>query len=149
VVAAVQPPFILSDTWLLQRLGPDRLAWAYPFRSMRAEGLLLAGSTDCPVEAIDAWPAVAAAVHRGGQNPSEALSLAEALDLFTAGSAAAAGEWERIRVPLPGYLLPGRPADFMVMDEDPFTLPADALAALRPVATVVAGVPSYAQLPLQ
>lgn len=139
VVAAVQPPFVLSDTWLEERLGPERLAWAYPFRGMRAEGITLAGSTDCPVEAVDAWPAVAAAVHRGGQNPAEALSLSEALDLFTAGSAAAAGKERPGESILPGYLLPGQPADFLVLEEDPFTLPTEALSGLRPVATVVAG----------
>jgi predicted amidohydrolase YtcJ len=132
--AAVQPPFVLSDTWLLDRLGPERLSWAYPFRSMRADGLRVAGSTDCPVEALDAWPAVAAAVHRGGSRLEEALSLAEAIDLFTTGSAAAAAEEARL-----GTLLPGRFADFLVMEEDPFRLTADALARARPVATVVGG----------
>jgi predicted amidohydrolase YtcJ len=145
-VAAVQPPFVLSDTWLPERLGSERVPWAYPFRTMRAEGILLAGSTDCPVEALDAWPAVAAAVHRGGQNPAEALSLPEALDLFTAGSAAA--EERRTEPVQSGSLLPGQPADFLVMEEDPFTLATDALAGLQPAATVVAGVVRFQRSPL-
>jgi hypothetical protein len=101
---------------------------------MRAEGVVLAGSTDCPVEALDAWPAVAAAVHRGGQNPKECLSLVDAIDLFTRGSAYAAGDEERL-----GTLMPGHHADFLVLDVDPFALPVEELARLRPAQTVVEG----------
>jgi predicted amidohydrolase YtcJ len=134
VVAAVQPPFVLADTWMAARIGAERLPWAYPFRTMRAEGVPLAGSTDCPVEALDAWPAVAAAVHRGGQNPEECLSLVDAIDLFTRGSAYAAGDEERL-----GTLRPGHHADFLVLDVDPFALPVEELARLRPALTVVEG----------
>jgi predicted amidohydrolase YtcJ len=134
VVAAVQPPFALADTWMAARVGPERLPWAYPFRTLHAEGVPLAGSTDCPVEALDAWPAVAAAVHRGGQNPAECLSLADALDLFSRGSAYAAGDEARL-----GTLRPGHRADFLVLDVDPFQLPAEELAALHPAMTVVDG----------
>jgi predicted amidohydrolase YtcJ len=137
-VAAVQPPFVLADIWMAARVGPERLSWAYPFRTLRAEGVPLAGSTDCPVEALDAWAAVAAAVHRGGQNPDESLPLADALALFTRGSAYAAGDEERL-----GALAPGQCADFLVLGVDPFALPAEALAALRPALTVVDGEVVY------
>jgi predicted amidohydrolase YtcJ len=137
-VAAVQPPFVLADTWMAARVGPERLPWTYPFRTLRAEGVPLAGSTDCPVEALDAWPAVAAAVHRGGQNRDECLPLADALAMFTHGSAYAAGDEERL-----GALAPGYRADFLVLDTDPFALPAGELAALRPALTVVDGKVVY------
>src|SRR5262249_20066351 len=48
VVAAVQPQFIVSDFWTVERLGPQRAPWAYPFRSMREAGIRLAGRTPRP-----------------------------------------------------------------------------------------------------
>jgi predicted amidohydrolase YtcJ len=146
VVAAVQPPFVLSDTWMAERVGPERLPWAYPFRTMRAEGLVLAGSTDCPVEALDAWAAVAAAVTgrptttSSDQRPTsdESISIAEALEIFTLGSAYAGGDERRV-----GALLPGYCADFVVLDDDPFTIPAEQIAALQPAMTVVGDAITY------
>ena len=65
IVAVVQPQFVTSDTWTPQRIGLQRSAWAYPFRSMIEAGVPLALSSDCPVEKLDAFATLAAAVGRG------------------------------------------------------------------------------------
>ncbi|MGI0128881.1 MAG: amidohydrolase, partial [Thermoplasmata archaeon] len=46
----VQPGFLWSDHWLGARLGPERARWAYAFRTLGAQGLLLAGSSDAPYD---------------------------------------------------------------------------------------------------
>jgi len=57
VVAAVQPQFARSDWWASQRLGAARARGCYAFRTLWEAGVPLAGSTDCPVEPLDALAA--------------------------------------------------------------------------------------------
>src|SRR4051812_30226683 len=48
IVVTIQPQFVTSDTWTPQRLGPRRIPWAYPFKSMLDAGVPIALSSDCP-----------------------------------------------------------------------------------------------------
>jgi predicted amidohydrolase YtcJ len=123
VVAAVQPQFIVSDFWTVERLGPERARWAYPFRTMRERGIRLAGSTDCPVEALDALAAWRCAVERDGRRPEENLQPVEALKIFAEGPAHASGEQS-----VAGKLRRGMRADFIALDGgEPETSPFDQL----------------------
>jgi len=86
---AVQPHFILSDTWIVERLG-ERARWVYAFKSLARTGSTLMGSSDSPVEPLNPWLGVYAAVHRGepeglpvaGYTGGEKLSLREAVGLY-------------------------------------------------------------------
>lgn len=122
VGAAVQPAFLHSEVdWIADRVGPDRLALTYAFRSLGDAGVRLAGSSDCPVEPPDAWAAMSHTRTRCGIVPQEALSAAEAFTLYTAGGADLLGE--------PEPLAAGSPADFIVVDRDPVGItPADVAA---------------------
>src|SRR6185503_9773724 len=62
IIATLQPQFVTSDTWTGKRLGPRRTPWAYPFRSMIEAGVPVTLSSDCPVERLDAFQAIASAV---------------------------------------------------------------------------------------
>jgi predicted amidohydrolase YtcJ len=109
--AVVQPAFLASESgWLGKRLGPERAAWAYPFRSMADAGITLAGSSDSIVEPPHPLWGIAAAMDRHGIGPDEALSGQEALTMFTVGGAHALAE------PAPLWLT--SPADFVVLDTD-------------------------------
>jgi predicted amidohydrolase YtcJ len=134
VVAAVQPQFVVSDFWTIDRLGPERVRWAYPFRTMLEAGIPLAGSTDCPVERLDPWQAIARAVARDAYTPGERLSPRQALQIFTSGSAYAAGDESWL-----GTLEPGKHADFLVLDQDPLTADPTVLESIRPRVTFVGG----------
>jgi predicted amidohydrolase YtcJ len=134
VVAAVQPQFVVSDFWTIDRLGPERTRWAYPFRTMLQAGVAVAGSTDCPVERLDPWQAIARAVTRDEHTPQERLTPRKAVEIFTRGSAYASGDEPHL-----GSLEPGKHADFLVLDADPFTADPAALEAMRPVMTFVSG----------
>jgi predicted amidohydrolase YtcJ len=79
---AVQPSFRVSDGWIGARLGRPRLGWAYPFRQLADLGVPLLGSSDAPVETIDPWAAMRAAVETpvgflqaGSVRPDEALRM--------------------------------------------------------------------------
>jgi predicted amidohydrolase YtcJ len=85
----VQPGFRTSDTWLEDRLGPERVRSVYPFASLRRRGIRLAGSSDAPVESLDPLAGIRSAADPRGFG--EPLAPSEALDLYTRGSAAVLG----------------------------------------------------------
>ena len=71
----------------------------------------------------------------GQSQPSrEALTVEEGLEAMTAGAA-----WMDFQEDFSGRLLPGYRADLLVLNDDPFTCPKEALRTLRPVLTMVDG----------
>ncbi|MEM1516624.1 MAG: amidohydrolase [Thermofilum sp.] len=86
---SVQPHFILSDTWIVDRLG-YRARWVYAYRSLLSTGATLMGSSDSPVEPLNPWLGIYAAVNRGGPEglpihsytASERISFKEALSIY-------------------------------------------------------------------
>jgi predicted amidohydrolase YtcJ len=133
IVCSVQPAFIGSEvSWLVDRVGLDRLTRTYAFGSLLATGATLAAGSDCPVESPDPWAGMALARDRAGLTPGESLDAHAALHIFTAGGAAALGE--------PPPLSDGAPADFIVVDRDPLTVTPDELRGTRVLSTVVGGV---------
>ncbi|MEA2002158.1 MAG: amidohydrolase [Actinomycetota bacterium] len=133
IVAAVQPPFMASESaWLVNRIGEERLQRTYPFADMEAAGTVLAGSSDCPVEPPDPWAGMALARDRSGLPKGQALSPERALAMYTTGGAIALDETEPLTA--------GSPADFIVVDRDPVAASPDELRATEVLATYVDGV---------
>jgi hypothetical protein len=122
-------------------LPPERAARMQPNRALLDSGALLAGGSDWPVsESPNAWEGIAGLVTRhdplgrrpGALWPEQAITLAEAIEAFTLGGARACGLDD-----VTGALIPGRSADFAVLDRDPFRT-AD-VAATQVVETWFAG----------
>lgn len=129
-IASMQPQHAVSDmSWAFSRLGPERLAGAYIWRTISDQGVLLALGSDAPVEIPDPFLGIYSAVTRqdrkgnpvGGWYPKQALTLPEALAGYTTGPAFASFT-ERFQ----GQLKPGFLADFIAVDQDIFEiLPSD------------------------
>lgn len=140
VGVSIQPRFVISDWWIVDRLG-ERSRWVYPFKTMLNAGLTVASSSDAPVEPFSPWEGLYAAVTRGrwegvrlaSLTPGEALTNSEALLTYTHMAATLLGEDV-------GVLRPGGPADFIVVDADPLSLPARRLREVRVLETYVGGV---------
>ncbi|MEO7787580.1 MAG: amidohydrolase, partial [Sphingomicrobium sp.] len=122
IVASMQPTHQTSDRTMAEaRLGPNRLAGAYAWRSIAASGAHLAFGSDFPVESPNPFPGIAAAVSRqdpqgnppGGWRPEERVTLAQALAGFTREAAYAGMAEDRL-----GSLDPGHWADFILVDRD-------------------------------
>lgn len=81
VACSVQPSFAVSDApWIEDRLGPERVTWAYPFASLLAAGVELRGGSDAPIESFDPFDGI-----RDACLPRpEALHPAQAVDLYAA-----------------------------------------------------------------
>lgn len=148
VIASVQPRHITLDPGGPERdLGPERVPYMWPFRTLLDSGATLAFGTDSPVTDIDPIDAVYTAVTRrdadtheplGGWLPEERITLAEALRAYTAGSAAAAQRADEL-----GQLAPGMFADITVLSPNPFKLAPDDLQQAKVQATYVAGKKVY------
>ncbi len=135
IIASVQPAFLASEAgWLEKRVGRERLPNTYPFRSLLDAGARLAGGSDCPVEPPHPLHGMASARDRGGLVPEEALSAAQAFELFTSGSAAA------LRQPPP--LAVGSAADLVLLDHDPLSASPTEVRNGEVIATYHAGVPT-------
>ena len=144
--AAVQPRFAVSDWWAVQRLGERRAAWIYPFKTMLKAGIPLGFSTDAPVEPLNPWETIYAAITRGeaegvelaSLTPREKLEADEALDAYTRGSAYLLHEEDMV-----GELRPGMYADLVVLDKDPFEADVKELRRIKVLETVVGGETVY------
>ncbi len=143
VVASVQPSHCIDDMrFVEQHVGPKRLADAYRWRSFLDAGVPLAFGTDWFVEPLDPRLGLYAAITRefpeggpaGGFEPQEKLTLAQALDAYTRGSAYAEFA-ERDK----GTLAPGKLADLVVFEKDLFRIPPRQILTTPVDLTVVGG----------
>lgn len=142
IVAVVQPHFIISDWWVVQRVGKERARWVYPFKSLLNSKINVAFSTDAPVEPIDPWLTLQAAITRGEElnielaryTQSERLNLGEALKCYTQGSAYASFDETLL-----GTIMPGKLADLIVVDTNPFELNPNEITKIKVLMTIVDG----------
>ena len=134
-IASMQPTHATSDMpWAVDRVGAERLQWAYTWRTVLDAGIPMAFGSDFPVEshrpALGLWSAThrtdLAGLPEGGWTPGERVSEDEAILAFTRGAAVAVGNDEL------GVVRAGAPADLTLWS------PASDVP-WTPVATVVDG----------
>jgi predicted amidohydrolase YtcJ len=124
---------------LLEWYGPERAERMFAHRSFLDAGVRVAGSSDYPCGPFAPLLAMQSCVTRRGFDgatiaPSQRITAAEALALYTTGSAEASGE-----AAVKGRLAPGYLADFAVLGGDPLTTAPDEIAAIPVHATYVGG----------
>lgn len=143
IIAAIQPVHATSDMNMAEdRLGPDRMAGAYAWRTFLDEGVRIAAGSDFPVELSNPFHGLHSAVTRqdgdgrpeGGWYPQQKLTREKALHAFTLGAAYAA-HMDHIT----GSLEPGKWADFIIIDRDYFTTPEPDIRDIRVLETWLAG----------
>lgn len=132
--ASVQPAHLLDDRDVTAVCWPDRQDRCFAFASLRAAGVDLVLGSDAPVAPLDPWLAMAAAVHRSGDerepwHPEESLTPQQALAASTDGQ---------------GTVRVGSHADLALLDGDPlapYASTREAADRLRrmPVAVTVLG----------
>jgi predicted amidohydrolase YtcJ len=96
-------------------------------------GAVLANGSDAPVEELKPWAGVVAAVLDHWRE-DQRLTLEQALHAICVAPARLSHD-ERVR----GTLVPGRYADLVVLDRDPFTCEPEELRDVQVVATMVGG----------
>ncbi|HKD85056.1 MAG TPA: amidohydrolase family protein [Terriglobales bacterium] len=145
VIASVQPCHLLTDmNWVVERIGPERAKTSYPWKSFLDAGVPLAFGTDFPVEPMNPFRGIYAAVTRKNEAgtkefyPEQKLCIEQALAAYTTGAAYAQFA-ERDK----GTLAPGMLADFVVLDRDLTKVAPAEILKTQVVRTVVGGKTVY------
>lgn len=143
IIPSMQPSHAIGDLYFaVDRLGKDRLAGGYAWRSLIDSGAVIAGGSDAPVEVGDPRIEFYAATVRKGLDgysndawyPNEKVTPQEALKMFTAWPAYAAFQEDNL-----GTIEVGKAADFTVFETDIMTAAAEDILAAKPVMTIVNG----------
>ncbi len=149
IIASMQPVHQTSDRLMAEaRLGPDRLAGSYAWRSIAGTGAGLAFGSDAPVELADPLEGMAVAISRvdaagepaGGWMAQEAVSREAALAAYTA-----AGAYAGFAEGIFGSLAVGERADFVVLDGDPLISGAENIRNITVLETWIAGQRVWAE----
>jgi hypothetical protein len=142
IVASMQPKHATSDYQVADELWGSRCNLAYAWRTLKQAGTVLAFGSDAPVEPLNPWLGIHAAVTRqrssgepaGGWYPEQCLSVAETLEAHCIGPAIASAETR-----FKGMLTPGALADMVVLSADPFRARPQDLHAISALQTYVGG----------
>ena len=144
--------FSVQPVWLLdlvkadyENMGEPRTRTGFQFRAMIDAGLEPAAGTDVTgiyLDNINPFLAIYAAVTRqsdaGIFEPGQAISVTEALKMWTIWAARSMGEAD-----LKGSIEPGKFADLTVLSDDIFTMPKENLKDVKALKTIVGGKVVY------
>ena len=143
IIPSMQPSHAIGDLhFAVDRLGKDRLAGGYAWRSLIDSGSIIAGGTDAPVEIGDPLIEFYAATQRkdlkGYSNdawyPEQKVTPQEALKMFTAWPAYAAFQDNNL-----GTIEVGKSADFTIFDTDIMIASGADILNAAAVMTIVDG----------
>lgn len=122
IIPSVQPTHATSDMyWVYDRLGSERTVNAYAYKKLIDFAGMIAGGSDFPVEGINPFRGIYAAVTRQdlkripahGFEAANKITREQAIKAFTIW-AAYAGFEEKFK----GSLEKGKTADFIIIDKD-------------------------------
>jgi len=122
IIPSVQPTHATSDMyWAEDRLGPDRMVGAYPFRRLLERSKSIALGTDFPVEEVSPFNTFMAAVARQDINgyPPEGFQIQDSLSREQALRGMTYwGAYANFEEDQKGSIEVGKAADFTILDND-------------------------------
>jgi predicted amidohydrolase YtcJ len=130
--------------WAESRLGPARAEHSYAWTEFLNHGVPLAFGTDYPVEPVNPFRGIYAAVTRKSEDgkqeyyPSQKLNIEQSISAYTTGSA-----YAEFAEKQKGALAPGMLADFIVLDRDITAILPEKILGTRVLRTVVGGKTVY------
>jgi predicted amidohydrolase YtcJ len=143
VIASVQPYHAIDDGRFAEsHIGHDRASRTYAFRTFLDHGVRLAFGTDWEVAPLNPLLGLYAAVTRAtldGKNPNgwfpeQKLTVAEAVEAYTMGSAYA--EFQESKK---GSITPGKLADMVLLSDDIFSIDPMKIGDTKVLKTIVGG----------
>jgi len=140
-----QTVFLDYDSRIVHERVGDTAQTSYCWKTLMEGGLSVSNGSDCPVELPCVMAGIQCAVTRAALHedakpylPEQAFTVREALDSYTVRSAEGSFE-EHIK----GRIQAGLLADFVVLGENPFEVPAHALKDIPILATCLGGRTVY------
>lgn len=143
IIGYLQPVFIQADMHCAEeRLGKERLSYAYKFKKMRDMGIRSSLSSDAPVETPNPMDGIYVAATRmdynqypeGGWDPAERMEVEDIIKGYTLDSAYAQFEEDK-----KGSITEGKMADFLVLSEDITDIPLESIRNIKVLSTYVGG----------
>jgi predicted amidohydrolase YtcJ len=147
VIASMQPTHCITDKRFAEkRIGLERCRGAYAWRRLLDSGAKIAFGTDYGVEPLDPLEGLYAAVTRkdragepgDGWFPDQKLSMEEAIELYTLGSAYSEFMEDRKGKIKQNYL-----GDVVIYNNDLMTIPDDKIMSAKVDYTIVGGKVVY------
>jgi predicted amidohydrolase YtcJ len=151
IIPAMQPTHATSDMNMAEdRVGADRLKGAYAWQTFLNQGSPVAFGSDFPVELANPFFGLHAAVTRQDRNnspnkgwiPNEVVTVKQAFRGFTLDAAYAAHQ-EKIL----GGLTEGKWADFILIDQDVFSISPQNIWKTQILETWIAGEKRFTKAP--
>ena len=147
ILPSMQTTHATSDMLVAEdRVGSERIKGAYAWRTILDKGGIIPNGSDAPVELVNPYHGLYAAVTRtnrlgdpkGGWYINEAMTREEALRSFTNWSS-----YAEFNEDIKGSLEVGKLADFVVLDRDYMTCPAEDIKDIQALMTVSGGEVVY------
>jgi len=116
------------------------MRYTYPIKSMLDEGIMVSGSSDCPLTYCNPLKGIWSAVTRKSENsdkiitPEERVSIDQAVRMYTINAAYVGFDEKR-----KGTIETGKLADFTVLSANPYEVGEDALNNISVEITIVGG----------
>ena len=143
----IQPAFVATDYPIVaRRVGEAKAETSYAWKEMLNLGITISGGSDSPVESFNPFYGIWCAVTRtdldgnprGGWLPEQKLTVAEAVALYSTGSAYAEGK-DQVK----GKIAKGYLADCILLDRDIFTVPVEQIKDTKVLTSWIGGKVAY------
>jgi len=143
VIPSMQPTHCITDKRFAEkRIGLERSRFAYAWKTLAETGARLAFGTDYSVEPLNPMEGLYASVTRkdrlgeegDGWFPEEKITMEEAIEYYTLGSAYAQFMEDRKGMIKEGYL-----ADIIICDKDLLSVPEEEIMKTKVVMTMLGG----------
>lgn len=141
LVVSTQPVFIRNFVGMVRpRLGQERTERCFPQKKYLQHGVLVAASSDAPVQDTNPFYGIYCSVTRKSENADEIIGAEEGISVYEAVEtytklAAYVGKEETIK----GTIESGKLADLVVLDRDIFTIDPEQLYLTKVERTILGG----------
>jgi len=155
-VANFQPLWAYPDRYITELtvpfIGEERSQWLYPIGSVLDAGGEIVFGSDWSVTTANPFPQIETAVTRKNPQtdqgdvllPEQRISLEQALAAFTSNASRVNHQEDRT-----GSIEEGKLADLIVLDQNLFEIPPEAISETRVLLTLFGGKPVYGSLDQQ
>lgn len=141
IVISTQPELVTKFGDIFRSsLGHERMRDTYAYKSLMEAGIVLSGSSDCPLTPCSPLKGIQAAITRISENTGETIfekeriSLDDAVRMYTV-NAAYAGFEENLK----GSIEKGKLADLTVLSKNPWEVQATQIGGIEIEMTIVGG----------